>query len=205
MLKIVSTNNQQEDIQGAKRFYFKAQDALKAGKWIKAIQYLKKSLEINKDYQPACRDLAEIYHQHGDLEEAQRYIETSLQINPDDPISLFIQGVIYLTQRDVQSALKSFNMVLEHGELTWALAYNLGLCYYSLNNYDFSIQYLNKAIQKDPLQAQPYLLLAQIFLIQSKSDMAKEILMRVKKMRPHDRQLHILLNNILNPQNGPRG
>jgi tetratricopeptide (TPR) repeat protein len=205
MSKIFLTKDQQKGIREAKRFYFKAQDALKAGKWIKAIQYLQRSLEIKDDYQPACRDLADIYHQHGDLNEAQKYIQRALQINPDDPVSLFIQGVINLTKRDIQAALHVFNRALEHGELTWGLAYNLGLCYYGLEKIDFSIQYLNKAIQKDPSQLQPYLLLAQILIIQKKTDMAKELLIRAKRMRPHDRQLDVLLKNIFDPQNRPGG
>ena len=111
MLKIYSTHDQQKDVREAKRFYFKAQDALKSGKWIKAIQYLKMALQIKSDYQPAYRELAEIYHQHGDMNEAQKHIRKSLQINPDDPVSQFIQGVIYITKGEIQSAIKSFNMV----------------------------------------------------------------------------------------------
>ena len=190
-------------IREAKRFYFKAQDDLKAGKWLKAIQYLKRSLEIKDDYLPAYRDLADLYHQHGDLKEAQKYIQRAILINPEDPLSLFIQGVIYITTRDIHAALDFFNRALKNGELTWALAYNLGLCYYCLEEFDFSLQYLNKAIQKDPAQSQPYLLLAQIFIIQKKTDLAKEILLRAKKMRPHDHELEILLKNILYPPKRP--
>ncbi len=196
---------QQKGIREAKRFYFKAQDALKAGKWIKAIQYLRKSLEIKDDYQPSCRDLADIYHQHGDLKQAQKYIQMALQINPADPVSLFIQGVIHLTERDIQSALFAFNRALEHGELTWGLAYNIGLCYYGLQKVDISVEYLNKAIQKDPSQLQPYLLLAQALIIQNQTDMAREVLIRAKRMRPHDHQLDVLLANILDPKNRSGG
>ncbi|MGA1863498.1 MAG: tetratricopeptide repeat protein [bacterium] len=203
MSELFLTKDRHTGIREAKRFYFKAQDDLKAGKWIKAIRYLQKSLEMKDDYLPACRDLADIYHQHGDLDEAQKYIQKAIQIDPEDPLSLFFQGVIYLTKRDIHSALDFFNRSLEHGELTWGLAYNLGLCYYCLEKFDLSIQFLDKAIQKDPSQSQTYLLLAQIFIIQKKTDLAKEIISRAKKMRPHDHQLDALLKDILDTQKRP--
>ncbi|MGA1840612.1 MAG: tetratricopeptide repeat protein [bacterium] len=203
MSEIFLTKDRHRGIREAKRFYFKAQDNLKAGKWIKAIRYLQRSLEMKDDYLPACRDLADIYHQHGDLDQAQKYIQKAVQIDPEDPLSLFFQGVIYLTKKDILSALDSFNRALEHGELTWGLAYNLGLCYYCLEKFDFSRQFLDKAILKDPSQLQPYMLLAQILIIQKKTDLAKEILLRAKKVRPHDHQLDALLKNILNTQKRP--
>ena len=205
MSKIFLIKDQLKDhqrcIRESKRFYFKAQDALRSGKWIKAIQYLQKSLEIKDDYHPAWRDLADIYHQHGDVQQAQKYIQKALEIKPDDPVSLFIQGVIHLTDRDIQSALFAFNRALENGELNWGLAYNLGLCYYGLQKIDISIEYLNKAIQKDPSQLQPYLLLAQALIIQKKTDIARDVLIRAKRMRPHDPHLNVLLANILDPKN----
>lgn len=204
MLKIYSTNDQQNCIRRAKRFYFKAQDALKAGKWIKAIQYLNQSIKIKDDYQPAYRELAEIYQQKGDLNEAQKYIQRSLQIDPDDPVSLFIQGVIHITKGEISLAQKSFNMVLKYGEMTWGLAYNLGLCHYGLKEFDLSAKFLNIAIEKDPSQPQSFMLLAQIFILKNKIDMAKELLMRAKRIRPYDPQLDLWFSNILDPKNKPR-
>jgi len=204
MLKICSTNDQHKGIRRAKRFYFKAQDALKAGKLIKAIQYLNQSIQIKDDYQPAYRELAEIYQQHGDLNEAQKYIQKSLQIDPEDPVSLFIQGVIHITKGEITLALKSFNMVLKYGEMTWGLAYNLGLCHYGLKEFDLSAKFLNIAIEKDPSQPQSFMLLAQIFIMQNKIDTAKELLMRAKRIRPHDPQLDLWFSNILDPKDKPR-
>ena len=204
-MRLHSTENQQKNLSEAKRFYFKAQDALKSGKWIKAIQYLKTALQIKKDYQPACRDLAEIYHQHGDLNEAEQYVRSSLEIDPCDPVTLFIKGVIRITRGEIHSALKAFKKVEGIGEMTWGLAYNLGLCYYVLKHHDLAISYLHQAMQKDPLQPQPYMLLAQIYMIQKKTEMAKQTLIRAKRMRPHDRQLDIWLSKILNPSTEPKG
>jgi len=207
-MRVIRTDQNEalrKDHQEAKRYYFKAQDALKAGKWIKAIEFLKTSVRFKEDYQPAYRDLAEIYHQHGDTLEAREYIRKSLQINPGDPVSLFTHGVILLSQGELQAALNSFQRVMENGELTWGLAYNIGLCYYGLKDFDYSTQYLNQAIQKDPSQTQPYLLLAQIYILQNKADKAGEVLMRAKKMRPQDKQLDILLSNILDLPKKPRG
>jgi len=204
MLKICSNGDKQKVISRAKRFYFKAQDALKAGKRVKAIHYLNQSIQIKDDYQPAYRELAEIYQQQGDLNDAQKYIQKSLQIDPDDPISLFIQGVIHITKGEILLALKSFNMVLNCGEMTWGLAYNLGLCHYGLNEFDLSAKFLNIAIEKDPSQHQSFMLLAQIFIMQNKIDMAKELFMRAKRIRPHDPQLDLWFSNILDPKDKPR-
>jgi tetratricopeptide (TPR) repeat protein len=205
MMRIHSTENQRKSLSEAKRFYFKAQDALKTGKWIKAIQYLKMALQIKKDYQPACRDLAEIYQQHGDLNEAEQYVKRSLDINPSDPVTLFIRGVIHITRGEIHSALQAFKKVEGLGEMTWELAYNLGLCYYGLKHYNLSIPYLNKAMQKNPLQPQPYMLLAQIYMMENKIDLAKQILIRAKKVRPLDRQLDIWLSRILHSTTEPKG
>ncbi|MGA1843554.1 MAG: tetratricopeptide repeat protein [bacterium] len=194
-----------DDHQEAKRYYFKAQDALKAGKWIKAIDFLKTSVRLKEDYQPAYRDLAEIFHQHGDTLQAREYIKKSLRINPQDPVSLFTQGVILLSLGELQSALNSFQRVMENGDITWGLAYNIGLCYYGLKDFSFSIDYLSQAIQKDPSQTQPYLLLAQIYILQNKADKAGEVLMRAKRMRPQDKQLDVLLSNILDLPKNPGG
>lgn len=198
MRKLYIVGERKKQTEEAKRYYFKAQEELKAGKLIKAIQYLKQSLKIKSDYQPAFRDLAEIYQEYGNINEAQRYIQKALEINPEDPVSLFIQGVIYINQGDIKPALKFFERAQQHGELTWGLAYNLGLCHYGLGNFDISIQLLNNAIQKDPSQPYPYLLLAQIFLRQNRASMAQAILMKAKKMRPNDKQLDLWISEILN-------
>lgn len=192
---------QGDDIAEAKRYYFKAQDALKGGKWIKSIHYLKKALEAKEDYMPACRVLADIYHQHGNLSEAQQYITTALTISPNDPASLFTQGVIYLNMGYIVKAMESFQKASENGEMTWALAYNLGLCLYELEKYESSIQFLNQAIQADPSQIQPYLLMAQNLMRQKQPDEAKIYLMKVKKIRPCDPQIDQWISNILNSDN----
>ena len=49
MSKIFLTSDQHKVIREARRFYFKAQDALKAGKWIKAITVMYKVAGYNPD------------------------------------------------------------------------------------------------------------------------------------------------------------
>ncbi|MBN2373898.1 tetratricopeptide repeat protein [bacterium] len=197
MSKLYIVGDRKESIEGAKRFYFKAQDALKTGKSLKAIQYLKQSIELKPDYVPSLRSLAEIYQELNDLNEARGYINTALNIDPNDPMTLFLQGVNQTNRGDYRAAIESFTKAKEKGEMTWGLSYNLGLCHYALNNYESSVPYLNKAIQTDPSQPQPYLLLAQIFIKQNKKNAAMGMLRKAKKMHPNDPDLDIMISEIM--------
>ena len=205
MSKLYIVGEQKDGIEGAKRYFFKAHDALKAGKWIKAIQYLKHSLKSKPDYLPALRNLAEIYQQHENLKEAQKYINKALKTDPNDPVILFFQGVNQISRGDFKAAIESFLRAQENGDLTWGLAYNLGLCHYALNNYDSSLPYLDKAIRMDSSQPQPYLLLAQIFVRQNKADMAIGMLRKAKKMRPNDQDLDLMISDIMDLIKQPNG
>ncbi len=198
MKNLYLIEGQKNDIEKAKRYYFKAHDALISGKWLKAINYLNQSICIKPDYYPAFRDIAEIYHQYGDLQKAQEFIKKALEIKPDDAISLFIQGIIFLSKEDVRQAIEYFERSRKNGEFTWGLAYNLSLCNYILGNTGKSIRLLNYAIQKDPFQIKSYLLLAQIFINQNKMDAAKEMIKKAKKIKPADKQLDALISEIFN-------
>lgn len=195
-LYIVDSESKSQN-EEAKRYYFKAQEALKSGKFLKAIHYLKKSIEKKPDYVPSYRSLGEIYHQYNDFQNAQRYIQKAIEIDPNDPVSLFTQGVILMGCEDIPAALGFFERARKAGELTWSLMYNIGLCNYFMGNLESSIQLLNQAIEKDSSQIQPYMLLARIYISLNMRDRARELLKKAKRLRPADSQLDLMISELL--------
>lgn len=64
--------------------------------------------------------------------------------------SLFEQGNSAYNEGDYESAINSYEQILENGETSSDLYYNLANSYYKLNNIAPSIYYYEKALQLNP-------------------------------------------------------
>ncbi|MGA1824133.1 MAG: tetratricopeptide repeat protein [bacterium] len=193
IVKSDKKNNQ--IINRVKGLWFKADRELQLGKWLKAVQYLNRCIEIKKDYIPAFQSLADIYFQQGNLVEAEDYIKEALEYAPNDPRNHFIMGRIFIN-RDIHVALHHFEKAKEFGDLTWGVAHNLAFCYIQLNLYEKAWEFLQKAQELEPGNIKTCLLAAEFYRVQNKLNDAKEKLLEAKRVRPHDLSIDYLLGFI---------
>ena len=69
------------------------------------------------------------------------------QINPE---KMFTNGIKYYNQGEYQKAISSFTTILENGQHSSSLYFNLGNSFYKINDVANSIFYFEKALQLSP-------------------------------------------------------
>lgn len=77
------------------------------------------------------------------------FFVASLGFSQDNP-TLFTQATEYYNQGDYPKAIAHYEQILQNGEHSAALYYNLGNCYYKRNAVGPSIYYYEKALLLDP-------------------------------------------------------
>lgn len=113
----------------------------------KAVDAYLTAIRLDPNNDAAHTNLATVYYQNAQFDEAQKYVEAALKLKPDDATSHYVLGTIYL-QRDptkfpdaVDNALKEFEAAVKFDP-------NLGAAYIGLANV-----YLFK---NDPQKAAEY-------------------------------------------------
>ncbi len=93
-------------------------------------------------------------------------------------------GLIALSNNDDSKAERIFNDLLEdHPELAGPYT-NLALIQFKKKDYALSLELVNKALQRNPEQAQGYQLRAQIFLARGKIIDAKKDYIKAVQLKP---------------------
>ena len=77
-----------------------------------AIGYLKKALELDKDYISASTELGYSYYSMGEYSNALALFEKSISIDPKNSLAHYYAGLCYISQKNKESALKK-NKILE--------------------------------------------------------------------------------------------
>lgn len=107
----------------------------------------------------------------------------SITVSKDDS-ETYEHGLIALNNNDDAKAEKIFNGFLEDKPELAGPYTNLALIYFKKKEYEKSLQFVNKALQRDPKQAQAYQLRAQIFVTQRKINDAKNDYLHAIELKP---------------------
>ncbi len=131
------------------------------------VQILKRAIELDPGYRDAVFQLAnEIYLAGrgtlGSIQEAIQIINRFLEIQPGDPEILSLLGSLYIKTKHAEKALPIFKKLFAQFPNDSDSYYNLGVCYYALNQDSTAMHYFRRAIQMDN-HLDSYLYMGMIF------------------------------------------
>lgn len=127
-----------------------AYDELK--KYDKAINCFRRSLDIDARNSSSWRGLAWVYYEKGEYEESIKYLDISKKINPSNPMTLINLGNSYFKKGKLPDAISYYEEAANLDPKLFLSQYNLA-CVYADSDPDKALEFLEKAIDLNPLAA----------------------------------------------------
>jgi Tfp pilus assembly protein PilF len=137
--------------------------AFKLGDWNTAIQRLEVEVAKVPDNDLAWVNLAQAYLNNGQLEDAKRAAEKTLDISPDDSQANNLIGLYWLNKNDIAKAKAQFEVSIKKEASNPGAWYYLALIARSQGDNQTALSNLMKAIQISPNFKAAYELSAQIY------------------------------------------
>src|SRR5438477_3899530 len=127
------------------------------GQYEKAIGIYKRVLELQPSFHAARRDLAMAYMELGDVDNATNHLIEVLRLDPKDAWSWVVLGNLYIREKgDLETGEKFVRKALEiKPDDAWALN-SLAAGYHKKGQTREAIDYFNKAIEANPVFANPH-------------------------------------------------
>ncbi len=127
------------------------------------------------------------------MDEAARHMEQALQIDPNSVYLMKELLVLYLRQKDNESAYKLAERLLEEGSDDLKILTLYGRISQSLNHSEKAIRAYKQILEKDPQQKNIYILLAQLYLKNRQPYDAQEVLKQLLIHFPESYAAHYYL------------
>jgi Tfp pilus assembly protein PilF/4-amino-4-deoxy-L-arabinose transferase-like glycosyltransferase len=160
------------------------------GKWARAEEMFRRSLEIDADFAPARQGLARLYQQQGRQGEA-------LAAGLAQPVDPALQRAMALYgQGEYEQALEAFAQVLEREGERPELYNNVGLCQYKLRRFAQAEASLGRALALAPDYARAQYNLGMVFLAQEEFARAEAALARVLELEEGHAQARYKLGEL---------
>ena len=102
--------------------------------WQAVVTVLEPLLKYRHDY-PTYHLLAEAKYNLGGMDDARKYYEEAIKLNPQSDVDHYQLGSIYLARNFFALAAESYQNALRLGMRTPVLHYKLGSAYFNLRNY----------------------------------------------------------------------
>lgn len=173
----------------ARREYEKAISRLRSRDAERAIEHLKKAVELAPQYLEALNNLGTIYLQKRDYQRAESYFRAALRQEPASFEPLVNLGGVLLHRGRLRNALE-INRQAQQTRPQDALANaQLGLSYYLLRDYERAAPYLERTEELDPAHfSSPQIPLADIYLKRSQEAKALQELEDFLQQHPDSPQ-----------------
>jgi predicted Zn-dependent protease len=139
----------QKDSQDALAYYGKGLVCAREGEKDKAVENLKRALQVRPLDGDILADLGKAYFQMGDYDKALKALLGALASNSIDPEAQFFLGRLQIETGDLQGALETFNGMGDDSRDSLPVDYYLGETYGKLGNsaeahYHLGMHYKNK-------------------------------------------------------------
>jgi tetratricopeptide (TPR) repeat protein len=118
----------------------------------KAVDAYLTAIKLNPSHDAAHTNLATVYYQNGQFDEAQKYVEIALKLKPDDATSHYVLGTILL-QRDpkqypgaLDAAQKEFEVAIQYQPGFGAAYTGLANVYLFKDDYQKALENAQKGV-----------------------------------------------------------
>ncbi|PYY20070.1 MAG: hypothetical protein DMG60_01690 [Acidobacteria bacterium] len=129
----------------------------------------------------------------GDLEQAERELQTVLAVNPTESRALNLLGIVRTQQHRNQDAERLFKEALQHRPEYAGAHASLGLLYADTGRLDSAVEELQEALKLDPTRQDASLALVSIWrkqasaaVTQGELERALSFLIKARKRNPQD-------------------
>ena len=174
-----------EDQTGNQYYYFtEAQIQRKKGNLPKAIELLKQAIEMDPDSLYLKRELATVYLQNKDDDNALNVLKSILKDHPDDTRSLIIYGGINQVRKNRQAAIDAYERVIATDPKQEKVYQLLGGLYLEAENFDQAERIFNQMIVHFPNNYIGYFYLGRTFAKQGKRTEAEKQFKRTLEIEP---------------------
>ncbi len=137
-------------------------EAVRRDSLAKAVDAYLTAIRLNPSHDAAHTNLATVYYQNGQFDEAQKYVEQALKLKPDDATSHYVLGTIHL-QRDPQSvpdaldkAQAEFEAALKHDPALGAAYIGLANVHLFKGDHQKALDNARKGIDAAPDDPNPF-------------------------------------------------
>ncbi len=170
----------------ARHEFDKHRKAQVRGNKAQAIRHLERALEIWPDYPEALNNLGSLCHLSGSQARALKLFQRLTEIAPELYAGWLNLGVALLVTGDPRRALEAEMRALKLRPDDPVVAYQVGLCYYGLGEFEKAKRHFNRVIELDPYSATyPHLYLARIALAENQLDEAESLIRQVFELHPY--------------------
>tara|TARA_Y100000591_G_scaffold273116_1_gene248890 strand:- start:133 stop:660 length:528 start_codon:yes stop_codon:yes gene_type:complete len=154
---LLSQIDMREDIISSDFYYKSGIKYSSSGNYKKAMESLKKSIEISSDNPDAYRELGTVYKLQGNYTKSIESFKKSISLNPDSDQSYYGLGVVYHDQGNYNKAIALYKRAVELNPKNPNCHFNLGMIYHN-SNFEEAIYYYNKAAELGNIESKKWLL-----------------------------------------------
>lgn len=129
---------------------------LKTDYFEKAVSFLKRAKNINKNDVSVFIYLSNIYSKTGDIDSALQALDEGLYSNPDNYLLLKAKAERLFQKELFKEAIDYYKKVYSCGDTSASVYKKLGMCHYHCGNISPSLFALSRAIEKDTTDALIY-------------------------------------------------
>jgi tetratricopeptide (TPR) repeat protein len=162
------------DIKAANRYRQLGLQYRQQGDFVKSIEALKKSVQLNPNHLDSRVILGWTQHLAKQPLAAQKTLEATIKIAPNHVPAYNALGIVYLVAGNLQQAVKTHSKAAELKPDNEIAYYNLSLAYHRLKDFDSAIANAQKAVKLEPNNPHPLVALAMIYLDQGDPKKAQD-------------------------------
>ncbi len=163
-----------------------AYEFLQIGQNGKAINVMKKIIEVNPSNESTMMELGVAYHETGQFEEAINYFNQIIDQNPYSHLAWFNLGTIYNVNEEWNDALFAFDMCLVISEKFTAAFYGKANSFIQLKEYQNAINAFNESFLFDHPHSYAYCSIGECY--EKLGDYSKALLFYEKSLEIDDSQ-----------------
>lgn len=152
--------------------------------------------KTNKYPAKAIYYVAMAYYMKENDKECIKYMDMSIDKDPNDPDTYYIKGMTYNYMGQFDNAIKSFNKAIELHDQSGDYYSGLGDSYFNLEQLDKALESYQKATEKENAPDRPFSMIPQIYNSLNQNDKALEAfyLAKEKISKETDSNINVLYN-----------
>ena len=150
------------------------------------IQYLEKSLDLDKRNKESYILLGKIYEEKNEFIEARKWYKNALLEKIDNSKFYGLIANTYFKENRFKDATEYYNKAISNNKNYISAYYNMAEIYIVQQNFDKAIEYLKKVIEIDPQYIYPYSKIGNLYFAQENYETAIDWYLQALKIEPKE-------------------
>ena len=162
---------------------FLANQAFRKRNYSEAERLYTNYLKLDPNNEEALLGVANAYSALGKNNEAIQYAKKALEVYPTYVQAYDVIGRSHMNNKNYNTAINSFSELVKIRQYDPSAYYYLGVCYYSIGNFDAAIQMGKNVIQINNRMKQAYGLIAEAYKQKGDVKSANSYISQMKKIK----------------------